>query len=99
MIVHIDSESKWDVYDLRNTVKTFVLNELAVIGYLTGLVYDLELTRIVNQKDNIDFVFGIDIPCIVERNKAINFDETLIKIRKHTIGLGGVLLHRYSLAM
>jgi hypothetical protein len=92
--VWVDSEAEWDIFDLRNTVRNLLQNELAVIGYLEGYAYDLEITRVLNRTLGIDYVFGIDIPCIAERNKAIDKHERLTLIRQKSSGREGVLLHR-----
>lgn len=92
--VWVDTEAEWDIFDLRNTIRNLLQNELAVIGYLEGHVYDLEVTRVLNRTLGIDYVFGIDIPCIAERNKSIDKLERLTLIRQKTTGRDGVLLHR-----
>lgn len=92
--VWVDSEAEWDIYDLRNTIRNLLQNELAVIGYLEGYAYDLEVTRVLNRTLGVDLVFGIDIPCIAERNKEIDKLERLTLIRQKSSGREGVLLHR-----
>lgn len=91
--VWVDTEAEWDIFDLRNTVRNLLQNELAVIGYLEGHVYDLEVTRVLNRTLGVDYVFGIDIPCIANRNKSINKLERLALIRQKSSGREGVLLH------
>lgn len=92
--VRVESEYNWDIFDLRNVVKNIVQNHLAMVGYLMGYAYDLEVTRVINQSREIDYVFGIDIPCLTERGKAINLRDTLVKLRDKTIGVNGVFLNR-----
>src|ERR1700743_3706066 len=62
VVVHV--KEKWDIFDLRNLVKNIVQSNLAMVGYLKGLAYDLEITRVLNPACGVDYVFGIDIPCI-----------------------------------
>lgn len=92
--VWVDTEDEWDIFDLRNVVKGILQNELAIVGYLEGCAYDLEVTRVLNRALGIDYVFGINIPCITERNKEINKVERLMLIRQNLIGREGLLLHR-----
>ena len=92
--VWIESDYEWDIFDLRNVVKNIVQNYLAMVGYLKGYAYDLEVTRVLNQSRNIDCVFGIDIPCLSERHKSIDPHAALLSLRDKTIGLNGVFLHR-----
>jgi hypothetical protein len=43
--VWIDTEVEWDIVDLRNVVKNILQNELAIIAYLKGYAYDVEIRR------------------------------------------------------
>ena len=92
--VWVDVEEEWDIYDLRNVVRGFLQDELAVLGYLRGYAYDLEVKRVLNRALGIDWVFGIEISCIEERNKSINIDDELKSIHQKSLGREGVLLHR-----
>lgn len=92
--VWVESDYEWDIFDLRNVVKNLVQNHLAMIGYLKGYAYDFEVTRVLNQSLGIDYVFGIDIPCLAERGKLINVQDALVKLRDKTIGPNGVFLYR-----
>lgn len=92
--VHVASEHNWDIFDLRNVVKNIVQNQLAMMGYLMGYAYDFEVTRVLNQSREIDYVFGIDIPCLVERSKVTDLQDALAKLRDKTIGVNGVFLNR-----
>lgn len=92
--VIVETEHKWDIFDLRNVVKDIIYNNLAMVGYILGYAYDFEVTRVINRELNIDYVFGIDIPCLVKRNIGIDLGEALENIRTKTIGKNGVLLNR-----
>jgi hypothetical protein len=92
--VWIESEYDWDIYDLRNVVKNIIQNHLAMVGYLKGYAYDFEITRVLHQSHNIDYVFGIDIPCLAERSNAVDLQDALPKLREKTFGLNGILLNR-----
>ena len=92
--VWVATEHEWDIFDLRNVVRNIVRNDLAIIGFLKGYAYDIELTRVTNQSRKVDYVFGIDIPCIAERGKSIDLKAVLGQLRDKTIGPNGVFLHR-----
>jgi hypothetical protein len=95
--VWIYTDVEWDILDLRNLVKTILQNQIAVIGYLKGYAYEVEIRRVLHSDLGIDYVFGIDIPCIAERNKSIDLDARIALIREKTIGVEGVLLkHRFN---
>lgn len=92
--VWVESEHDWDVFDLRNVVKNIVQNHLAMVGYLKGYAYDFEVTRVLNPGREIDYVFGIDIPCLAERGKSVDLQDALPKLREKTSGRSGVFLNR-----
>ena len=92
--VWIETETKWDVYDLKNVVRAMVAHELEVVGFILGYSYEVEIKRVLNPEIDVDFVFGIDIPCLTERNKGVDLIERLAEIRSKTTGDDGVFLHR-----
>lgn len=92
--VWIYSDVKWDIFDLRNVVKNLLQNEVAVIGYLKGYAYEVEIRRVLHPELGVDYVFGIDIPCIAERNKSVDLATRIALIREKSIGVEGVLLNR-----
>lgn len=92
--VWIESESEWDVFDLRNVVRAVVAHELEVVGFVLGYAYEVEIKRVLNPSLDVDAVFGIDIPCITERNKDVDLVERLKEIRNKTYGSNGVFLQR-----
>ncbi|MBN9562756.1 MAG: hypothetical protein J0H14_18825 [Alphaproteobacteria bacterium] len=94
VVVWIYSKYRWDIFDLRNIVKNIVHNELAMVGYLKGYAYDLEITRVTNQSREIDYVFGIDVSCLAERGMSIDLEREMPKLREKFSGENGVLLQR-----
>jgi len=92
--VWVESEHDWNIFDLRNVVSNIVQGDLAMVGYIRGYAYDLEVTRVLSPSRGIDHVFGIDIPCLAERDKAVDLQEALSKLRNKAIGPNGVFLRR-----
>lgn len=92
--VWVESDHDWDIFDLRNVVKNIVQSHLAMVGYLKGYVYDFEITRVLSQSRGIDYVFGIEVPCLAEQGKSVDLQDALTKLRAKTIGPNGVFLHR-----
>lgn len=90
----VESPTEWDIFDLRNVAATILQNELAIVAYLKGYAYDVEIRRVLNRARNIDYVFGIDIPCIAKRKEEINLTKEVEKIHAKTAGDAGVYLHR-----
>lgn len=91
--VWVDTYEEWDVYDLRNVVRTMLQNEISFLGFFKGFSYEVEVTRVLNRKLNVDFIFGIDIACITERCRSVS-DENIAKLRDKFIGVDGIFFHR-----
>ncbi len=94
LMAWIDSDDDWDIYTLKNVVKSIVQNRLAILGYLKGYAYELEIVRAINQSRGIDHVFGIDIPCITERNAAVDLEIEFSKVAAKISDAAGIFLDR-----
>jgi hypothetical protein len=92
--VSIDSETEWDILDLRNTVIDIVQDLLATVSFTRGCAYDFVITRVLNRERNIDYVFGIDIPVLFEARKSIDINTKAREIRLKSQGVNGVFLSR-----
>jgi len=93
-VVWVETEHDWNVFDLRNVVANIVQGHLHMVGYLKGFAYDFELTRVLNQERDIDYVFGIDIPCLAARGVNLDLPDALAKLREKTVGVNGIYLSR-----
>ncbi len=94
LAVWVDSNLNWDIFDLRNIVRNLVQNHLNMLGYLKGYAYDLEIIRVINRSKNIDYVFGIEIPCLEKRGKDVNLDIEIPFLREKTSGELGKFINR-----
>jgi len=92
--IWVETDHDWDIFDLRNVVKNFIQDQLAMLGYIKGYVYDFEVTRVLSQSRSIDYVFGIDIPCISERGPEADLPVAMEKLSKKMSGPTGVLISR-----
>lgn len=92
--VWVQSPFEWNIFDLRNEVSTLVRHQLAIAGFLLGNSYNLEITRLTTQDGSIDWVFGIDIPCIAEKMQGKFSSEAFIELMVKTTGPKGIILHR-----
>lgn len=88
------SESEWNIFDLRNVGKQFASDILSIIGFLKGYAYDIEIRHVINDEKEIDYVYGIDIPCIEKRNEHILVEEKLNDLLPKTVGAGGIYVKR-----
>ena len=92
--VLVRSDVEWDIFDLRNVAKQLVADHLAMVGYIKGYAYDIEIRQILNTEKDIDYVYGIDIPCIGERNKEKDVGGEAAKIMAHWGGENGIFVRR-----
>lgn len=92
--VWVTSTWPWEAHTLRNTIASHLTHQLAVAGFLVGNAYDLELTRITSPDQSVDYVFGIDIPCITEKMQGKYSPEAYSRILDKTTGPLGMLLNR-----
>jgi len=94
LVVWWHTDTEWDLFDLRNTVTRAVLNEISIIGYVRGYGYDVEIRQVLHNGLGIDYVYGIDIPCLVERNAHVDLNIRFNEIRPKLAGeLGLYLAH------
>lgn len=94
ILVIVETDQKWDIFDLRNVVKTILQNHLALLGYLKGYAYDFEITRVFNPSNKVDYVYGFDIPIIEKRSNSRNLDKKLSDLLKKIAGPSGIYLNR-----
>ncbi|HGC5653731.1 hypothetical protein [Legionella pneumophila] len=88
----VETNNLWDIYDLKNVVVWAIQSELSKIGFITGNDYRPEINRIINHKEQIDFVYGVNISCISQRSQQINFDDKLHELRAISIGENGIYI-------
>lgn len=94
LVVEIFSDEAWDIFDLRNVVLSIVEHEVAAIGYSVGRAYDVEITRVLRRSRSVDYVFGVDVPCISEPRKDRDLETHLQKLREIRVGSQGVYIDR-----
>jgi hypothetical protein len=90
--VWVQSEYQWEAYDLRNVVRSMLEHELAMLGYLTGYAFEVEVTRIIHRGRDIDHVFGIGTPCIMAMQRDV--EKETLAIRHNVVGADGRFLSR-----
>ncbi|UUV07144.1 hypothetical protein [Ruegeria sp. YS9] len=94
LVVRVHSELEWNIFDLRNIVQNAVRVDLTALGYLLGRGYEIEITRVVNHSKGVDYVYGIEVPCISEPRGKIDVDARLRKLRTLFLSEGGMFVSR-----
>jgi hypothetical protein len=94
VVVWAKTESECNIFDLGNLVREVLQTEIAIIGYLKGYTFTIEIRRVLNPDFNVDYVFGIDILYIEERNQSIDLSLRFNAIREKLIGEEGILVSR-----
>jgi hypothetical protein len=90
--VWLDVEKPLFTIDIKNIVTYLVLDVVNAVCYLTGYVYDFQVTRIFSRYGGIDEVVGIDNPVISKRQEFSV--EKLDKIKAFLQGDSGVYINR-----
>lgn len=78
--IYYDTEKLIDIYDLRNQCLNLSGLIVAQIGYFLGFGYNTEINQILCKEQDINYVFGVDIPCLAVRNKDKNINDFMSKI-------------------
>lgn len=93
----ITTDREWDVTDLRNVVHSIIQSRVAIVGFLKGYAYTVEIVRALNPDPDADCVFGIDIPVIAERRHFNDAGRLAIAVEilaTKASGDDGLLIHR-----
>jgi hypothetical protein len=92
--VVVRTDRNWDIYDLRNAVMTIVEIDLTIVGYVRGFAYELEITRVRNSAQEVDFVYGIGVPIISPESREIDPEKLARQVRKMLDGASSLYLTR-----
>lgn len=88
------TDQVWDILDLKNNVASVIQHHLAMVSFLRGMAYDFEVSRVSNRNRNVDYVFGIDIPCLAEVRAQRNIQADMRTLAAKSSGIHGVFLER-----
>ena len=75
--IWIDSKIEWNIFDLRNVVKNIVLNEIAIVGYLRGYAYEVEIRRILQPELISIMCLVLKFPASLSVTKLLIFQKKL----------------------
>jgi hypothetical protein len=91
----IESENEREnIYTLRNYTKACVEFVTNLMGFIKGYAYDVEITKVFDDKLDHYFVFGIGIPALEKRNKDRDVSTAMPHIYPLCFGSDGVYLRR-----
>jgi len=92
--VWVETEHAYAVNDLRNLVQNMVQDLLAAVTYVHGSSYEVEITRVICTERGVDYVFGVDTPCIAARVPPDAQNVRALAIRARTAGAEGIYVSR-----
>jgi hypothetical protein len=92
--VWVETPDEWDIFDLRNAVRYLIQTELALVGFLLGLFYTVEIVRVIYEALKIDVVYSLAIPCIANREKELSFQVALAQLTQLCVGENGLYIQR-----
>ncbi len=91
-IITLDAEV--DIMTLRNIAHYVIQTNLSLLGFYSGVFYDVKIDRIYNGDLSVDYVYGVANKDIHDYWGEINESEMINKFRPKTVGSAGVLLNR-----
>ncbi|WP_396328913.1 hypothetical protein [Burkholderia anthina] len=94
VVVWVETDKEWDIFDLRNAVSSLVQHHLSMLAFLLGHAYEFSITRVLNRSRNVDWVFGIDTPLVLDEHPVDDVGAELLLLRNKTTGPNGVYLNR-----
>ncbi|MHB1276101.1 MAG: hypothetical protein ACYCXQ_06120 [Candidatus Humimicrobiaceae bacterium] len=93
--IWIETIEEWNIYDLRNIGRYLTNTVCSILTFINGYYYEVEIIQILSKEKGIDWVFGIDTPCISKRNSIEELKEKFDVILKIIItGEVGIYLQR-----
>jgi len=83
-----------DVMTLRNIAHNIILSNLSLIGFYSGIFYDVKIDRIYNDDLTTNYVYGVANTDIQNFWGELDVSEMISRFRPKTAGHPGVLLNR-----
>jgi len=83
-----------EIYTVRNLVKASIEQIVAIVGFVRGYGYDVEIVKACDEENEEYCVFGIEIPTIESRYGDLDVNEAFLSIGPLFDGTEGVFLRR-----
>lgn len=99
LLVNLEGDDIFDAFTMRNLIQGIVEGDLAKIAVITGHYYRVEVIRVINDSLEWDIVYGINNTLIQNHYPIDNYDETLRRIRGHSVGELGYHINNALLNM
>lgn len=90
----VETPDEWDIFDLRNVILYLIQTEFALIGFLSGIYYTVEIVRILCEALKIDYVYGVGIDCIANRERELTFQVAFAQLKQLCVGENGLYFQR-----
>ncbi|CAX58619.1 conserved uncharacterized protein [Erwinia billingiae Eb661] len=92
LLVYVEGEDVFDMFTMRNFVQGIVEQDLAKVAFITGHSYRAEVMRVINDSLAWDEVYGINNTLITQHFPINDYDASLARIRKYSIGESGMYI-------
>lgn len=83
-----------DIMTLRNMAHNIIQSNLSLLGFYSGIFYDVKIDRIYNDELTTNYVYGVANTDIQNFWGALDVSEMISNFRPKTAGSPGVLLNR-----
>lgn len=92
--IWIESTEEWNLDDLRNIGRAFTITICSILTFIYGYYYEVEIIQMLYKEKGTDHIFGIDTPCISNRDSIKDFKAKFEDIINITNGKLGIYLQR-----
>lgn len=87
-------DEEMDVMTIRNIAHYSIQSNLSLLGYCSGIFYDIKIDRIYNEELSIDYVYGVANEDIQRYWGEIDVPAMIGQLRPKTTGVAGILINR-----
>ncbi|HDR2703983.1 TPA: hypothetical protein RCG95_001507 [Enterobacter roggenkampii] len=94
LLAFITLEENIDILTLRNIAHYIIQSNLSLLGFYSGVFYDVKIDRIYNDELTVDDVYGVANTDIQEFWGKIDVSAMVNEFRPKTTGQAGVLINR-----
>lgn len=94
LLATMELEDDMDVMTLRNIAHNIIQSHFSLLGFYSGIFYDITINRIFNESLSINYVYGVENSDIKEIWKDQDLHLLINENLPKTFGSQGILLSR-----
>ncbi|SXC68773.1 Uncharacterised protein [Klebsiella quasipneumoniae] len=87
-------EENIDLMTLRNIVHYIIQSNISLLGFYSGIFYDVKIDRVYNDELTVNYVYGVANTDIQEYWGELDIEKMYNEFKHKTVGQEGILLNR-----